>query len=120
MQRRTAKYWVCPTSRLRNLDATKARDLVVECFYQAQSETFQAQKERMGMSTDEEAVRKTVLGAVRAAFAKAGGDFDYPTRESLSRAVDALALSAASWGTPREIIEHHKAQIATVLDHLPE
>lgn len=120
MTKPQVKLWVCPAWRLRDLDPIRARDLVVDCFYHAQGETFRHQKERMGVPADKDSLRRTVIGAVRAAFDKTGGDFEHPTAESLRRAVQALGASAASWGTPKEIIEHHQSQIEEMLARLPE
>jgi len=93
----------------------KARDLVIECFMAAQRETFTHTKEKLGLAVDSATLERSVVGAVRVAFRKTGGDFDEPTAPSILRAVDALAATASSWGTPEDVIEHHHAEIEKVL-----
>jgi hypothetical protein len=110
--------WTVDEDALAFLDACKARDLVVECFSAAQQETFAHSKEALGLEVDSKALSRSVVGAVRAAFRKTGGDYDDPTKQSIMKAIDALAVTSASWGTPRHIVEHHYAEIEKVLGKL--
>lgn len=111
--------WSVPESELMELDPKKARDLIVECFYQAQRETFARAKERAkGAEPAPEEVRETVLAAVKAAFREAGQDFEAPTKESLSAVVHVLARKAMAWGTPDDIVQHHGAQIMQMIERL--
>jgi hypothetical protein len=78
--------WTVPETELRRLTAERARDLIVECFYQAQRETFLRAKQRVGAgATDPQAIRAAVLGAVRVAFKECGGDSDLLTRPMAAR-----------------------------------
>lgn len=99
---------------LAGLTIVSARDLVVRCFFEAQQETFSraAGHLRAPMSDDE--LKKLVEGAVRLAFRSSGGDFEAPTRESLMAAVEKLAAKAAGMGTPADVIEYHRGQLAKV------
>lgn len=119
-RRKHFKTWTCSEADLLDLDAQRARDLVVRCFYEAQRHTFATQKERLGLPADLEALQRSASGAVRAAFQASGGDFGSPTKESLEAAIQVLARKAASWNTPPELIEHHKAQVERILDRLPD
>ncbi|PKQ16527.1 MAG: hypothetical protein CVT67_03780 [Actinobacteria bacterium HGW-Actinobacteria-7] len=112
--------WVVSEAELIELDAYKARDLVVKCFLTAQRITFAQTKETMGLPGDEKALERSVLGAVRVAFKRAGGDFDQPTKETIVGACDALASTAASWGTPESVVHHHQEQMMKVIGRLPE
>ena len=105
-------------SDLDDLTAQHARDLIVECFFQAQHETMQRNRAAVGESTDMHAVRHEAQDAVRSAFECTGGDFDNPDRASLERTVEFLVKNAASMGTPADIIRHHEQQIAMILDQL--
>lgn len=98
---------------------TSARDIVVRCFFEAQQETFAraAGSLRAPMTDDE--LKKLVEGAVRLAFRSSGGDFEAPTRDSLMAAVEKLAAKAAGMGTPADIIDHHRGQLAKVFGVLP-
>jgi hypothetical protein len=55
---------------------------------------------------------------VRLAFREANGDFDHPTKGSLLAAVRILAHKSQQWGTPPDIVDHHKTQIARLLQVL--
>ena len=116
----TCHRWVVPAEALIGLDAVAVRDMLVECFTAAQRETFARAKESLGMPIDEESLRRSVTGAVRAAFKSAGGDFDAPTKSSIILAIDVLAASAAAWGTPADIVDHHHQQIEVVVSRLAE
>jgi hypothetical protein len=103
-----------------NLDAVKARDLVIQCFMAAQRATFAETKEQAGLEVDEDALERSVVAAVRVAFRKAGGDFDNPTKASIMAAIDQLATTAAGWGTPEPIILYHRCEIEKILDSLDD
>lgn len=108
--------WTVPECEFRGLTPERARDLIVECFFQAQHETFERAKQRVGSAdTDPKAIRAAVIGAIRVAFKESGGDFDRPTPTSLGRMVEVLARKAGAWGTPDEIVAHHRAQIDRML-----
>jgi hypothetical protein len=108
--------WTLPERQLDGVTVLSARDLVVECFFEAQRETFERAKQRVGASTfDEGSVRVTVTGAVRIAFKEIGGDFDRPTRRSLASTIEVLARKAIAWGTPEDVVAHHRAEVQRVL-----
>lgn len=112
--------WTCTPKDLVGLDGARARDLIVECFFQAQHEAMSRNHATLGLSDDDGTIRMEAEGAVRNAFKRTGGDFGAPDRVSLGRAVESLAASASAMGTPVDIIEHHKRQIGMVLAGLPE
>ncbi len=108
--------WNLPHVDTDSLTPPKARDLVVECFYFAHSETLARAKVKLGStSTNEAALRSNIAGAVRLAFQESGGDYDRPTVASLRSAIEVLARKAESWGTSPDIIRHHAEQIQTML-----
>ncbi|MFZ0735218.1 MAG: hypothetical protein WAM79_23070 [Candidatus Sulfotelmatobacter sp.] len=55
---------------------------------------------------------------MRLAFREAEEDYDHPSVDGLMKVVQVLARKSATWGTPPEIIAHHKREIARVLDCL--
>lgn len=112
--------WFCSPADLVGLDPVRARDLVVKCFYQAQHETLTRSHATMGLSVDEESIRAEAEGAVRNAFKRTGGDFGNPDKISIRRAVESLADSALAFGTPPDIVEHHRKQIDVVLAGLAD
>ena len=99
---------------LSSLNPIGARDLVVRCFYAAQRETFERAAKSMHATPTEAELKKTVEGAVRLAFRSVKGDFENPTAATLMAVVQALAAKAASMGTPPDIIEHHRTELARV------
>jgi len=103
--------WFPDDADLLDMTAIKARDLVVKCFYEAQKETIAAAGRKIGQAQSDAELENIVVGAVRLAFRKATGDFDHPTKGSLLAAVRILAHKSQQWGTPRDIVDHHKAQI---------
>ena len=112
--------WTVSPRDLQGMSEERARDLIVRCFIEAQKETFQHARERLGASTDEGSIQKTMMTSVRMAFTEVGGDFDHPTPDSLQKVVEKLGRAAMSWGTPTEIIQHHQMQIQRVLERLGE
>lgn len=111
--------WNMPESEMVGLTPAKARELIEECFYQAQCETFARAKEKLGSSdTSPDSIRKAVTGAVRTAFREVGGDYEEPDVLTLRRVVEVLARKADSWGTPTDIVQHHGGQIMRMLDRL--
>ncbi len=110
--------WSLGERDLQDLDAVKARDLIIKCFYEAQRETFARSKQELGRSADAEELMASVTSAVKVAFREVGGEFSAPTVATLRNVVDVLGRRAASWGTPKDIIAHHGAQIRRVLQLL--
>lgn len=109
------KRWSLQEDDLADLSPSSARDLIVRCFYEAQRETFARSKQELGLRSDEKDLLASVVTAVKLVFKEVGEDFEKPTKGSLMKVVEVLARRASSWGTPPDIIEHHKGQIEKVL-----
>ena len=107
--------WGLVPSDLENLTPIKSRDLLVRCFFEAQRETFARSSKVLARDDSEEEVRKNVTTMVKMAFKETGGSYEQPTKASLAKAVGALTQKAAAWGTPADIIEHHRVQIERIL-----
>jgi hypothetical protein len=112
--------WSISVTDLYDLTEAKARDIIVRCFVEAQKETFHQARERLGASTDQQSIEKSMATSIRMVFKEVGYDYDSPTLEGLEKVVDRLARSAQSWGTPEEVVLHHKTQIEKVLRRLRE
>ncbi len=117
-EKKRFRRWRLEEEDLRELDPLKARDLIIKCFYEAQRETFARSKQSLGLSADEEQVHASVSSAVKLAFKEVGEDFSNPTKASLIRVVEVLGRKSTAWGTPRDIIEHHRGQIMRVINEL--
>lgn len=110
--------WDMPVKELRNITPIKIRNLIVECFYVAQGGTFKKIKQLAKTTFTDTDILNTTTAVVKIAFLESGGDFDKPTKEILTKVIEFLAVKAASWGTPKDIIEHHKSQIKQAIDFL--
>ncbi len=114
------KRWSVKESDLADLTPSKARDLLIDCFYNAQKETFLRARKQLGVVSSDEDIYASVVAGVRKAFSEVNGDFEKPEKEKLAKVLEALVKKAISWGTPEEIIEHHKSELKKVLDKLKE
>ena len=112
--------WSVSMKDLMFLTPEKARDLLIDCFFTAQKETFAGIKEKSKKFVSDREVKATVAAAVRAVFKEIGADFEHPKKKDLVQVVEILSSKARSWGTPAGIIEHHKSEIAKVLDKLKD
>ncbi len=112
--------WVVRDEDLNELTPERARELVVSCFFEAQRETFARAADALGREQESERLRQTVVSSVRTAFQRVGGNFDRPSKATITAAVEILARKATAWGTPAEVIEHHRQEIARVLAALPD
>lgn len=84
------------------------RDKVVDCFAATHGPRFVEARTHLGLETHHEAVRGSVEGMVRLAFRLAGGSFESPTIEVMTRVVNILAERSACWGVPEDMVfEHH-------------
>lgn len=110
--------WALHAADLLDMTPLKARDLIVQCFFEAQKETFVRAGEQLGRHQDPAQLMATVRSAVKMTFQSTGGDFEAPTRATLEAVVEALARKASTWGTPEDVMEHHKKQIQSVLRRL--
>jgi hypothetical protein len=106
------KLWEIAEEELRELTPRKARELIVECFFHSQRETYQLRGQQ---PPPDEELRERAQAVLRLAFREIGGSYEEPTVEDLYRAVEALCKKAHAWGTPPEILEHHRAQVLKVL-----
>lgn len=112
--------WNVSESQLRDCTPATVRDLIVECFYVAQGQTFRRVKEQAHAPCAEKNIIDSIAAVVRLAFSECQGDFNNPSKESLQRVIVFLSKQAATWGTPQDIIEHHLAQIQKAIDRLAE
>ena len=112
------RLWTVSETALSGLDAVGARDLMVECFLQAQGTTFNRSARPLDVEGTETELRETVRAAVRLKFQDLGCDYDHPTPEDIGVVAAALAEEARSWGTPDDIVEHHIAQMHVIRTHI--
>ncbi len=110
--------WKCDDEHLMNMTPSRARDLIIQCFFDAQKETFARAKKDLGKEVNDPAIHRSIETVVKLTFAEADGNFENPSKEDLGKVVQALALKAALWGTPADIVEYHKGEISRVLGSL--
>lgn len=108
--------WKLPLETLHSPTARQARDLMIECFFHAQRETLARVKQTLAsrVPSDEE-LHRDIRGMVRLAMKENGDEFESPTVNSLARLLGALRTKASAWGTPDDIVAHHRAQIDVLL-----
>ena len=112
-------HWRVSSQDLVSLSPLKARDLVIKCFFEAQKETFARANQNLGkQGATDDGIMQNVTMAVKMVFKENGSDFDNPSRESLRKVVESLARKAGVWGTPQDIIDHHKGEIEKILKAL--
>ena len=107
--------WSLQDKDLEGLTPSKARDIMLTCFIEAQKETFARSKKDLGIGSDDRQLRESITTAIKMVFKEIGGDYEKPSKESLIRAMEVLGRRAASWGTPQDIIEYHKVQMQKVV-----
>jgi len=112
-------HWKVSSQDLAGISPMKARDLVIRCFFEAQRETFERANKHLGQrGATDEGIMQNVTMAVKMVFKETGGDFEKPSKESLRKVVESLARKASVWGTPQDIIDHHKGEIEKILKAL--
>jgi hypothetical protein len=118
--REDGKYirWVPSEIDLEGLDPLKARQLIEKCFREAQKETIVRAKKRLGFSAGDQDIRDSVESIVRMAFLEIGADYEQPAVEDLLKVIDILAKKSITFGTPEDIISHHKGEIQKILTRL--
>jgi hypothetical protein len=113
------KRWTLREADLIDLSPQKVRDIIIQCFCEAQKEAYRTTRKNLrGKPLTEEQLYKGMENFVKAAFLSVGGDFENPTVDSLGEALGFLARSASSWKTPQEIIDFNKEQILKVIEIL--
>ena len=112
------KRWSVSNGDLSDITPAKARELLTCCFFEAQKETILRARKQLGVRSSDDDIYSSVVDGVRGAFKESGEDFENPTKESLQKVLEILVGKSTSWGTPQDIIEHHKAQIKKILEKL--
>lgn len=113
------KRWTFKKSDLIDLSPQKVRDLIIKCFCEAQTEAYRIARHNLGEKpSTEEQLGKNMENFIKAAFLATGGNFENPTVDNLSEAVEFLARRAIAWKTPMEIVNHNKGQILKVIEIL--
>jgi hypothetical protein len=115
--RRLFGTWKAPGT-IADLDGPAARDLLIECFYTSQRRMFERQKRRMGIPVHPDSIRRSVNGAVRAAFRREGACWEDPGRQEMERVIERLSVQARAWGTPEAVIQRNRSEFEKVLARL--
>lgn len=111
-----AQLWSLPVEDLQSPTPLRVRDLIVECFVQAQRETFARGAVHLGRAHPSDADLRRVAGStVRAAFREVGAKWDQPSPRELTLVVKALSVRAAEWGTSADVVQHHIGEIARLI-----
>jgi hypothetical protein len=98
----------------------RARDLILECFVDAQHEAMTRNWAYQDEDRNPNVIRLGAQNALRSAFRRTGGDYDNPDKASLTRLARSLADAARETDAARDIVEHLAGQIAAILAELPD
>lgn len=112
--------WLGSPSDLVGLDPMRAKNLVLECFVEAQHEAMIRDWEHRYQDKNPNLIRLEAQDALHDAFDRTGGDYDNPDKASLVRVSESLAETVGKSGTPRDIVGRLTRQIAIVLAALPD
>jgi hypothetical protein len=107
--------WEIPAEDLIVINPIKVRDIVIHCLFEAQKETIARVREGYGVQNSDEDIRASVINILKLTFKELNENYDAPTKGSLAKVLQALAAKSASWGTPKDIIEYHIAQITKAI-----
>lgn len=97
----------------------KVRSLLIDCFFEAQKMTMIQAGQSLGTKTDADTLRANVEGVIRLGFKEVGADFETPTKSGMIAVMNVLARKASAWGTPKEIIDHHRDTMMEIIQKLP-
>jgi len=101
-------YGVCLDDKVTPL---MVREAIVECFYEAHCVDS-------GLGDDDpKSVKKYCADLIADAFVKTGGDYDYPTKESIIKALGQLAEFSKNFRDP-SIIQGHYNEIMKLVELL--
>lgn len=107
--------WCLNPSDLEEMNAVKARDVIMNCFFEAQKETYIRGGMLMGQEFSEEQVRNTIKYSFKSGFKSINADFNNPSIESINQLISLLMRKAKAMGTPEDIVLYHRDQIDQVL-----
>lgn len=113
-----SKVWTVDAAELDSMTPVRARDLLVECFFAAQSEAYARTSHEKHAEIGRVEVKKTVESLIRMKFRDLGHDWDSPTADGFHQVALSLAVEAAQWGTSPETIERSMAELRKVRQSL--
>jgi hypothetical protein len=111
--------WFLRPSQLVGLTPAKARDLIAQCFFESEKDTYAKSLRARGRELSYLEVRKLVDGTVRRAFEATGNNYHEPTKQALKDVVNVLMKKAAAWKTPADLIVHHREELGRIIANLP-
>jgi len=112
------REWKITDKDTHDLDATKARDLMIRCFtYAHLEEAFKKKKSRVTYN-DFETVRDSLVAEVKVSFNQVDESFEEPTRKGLLKALDLLVKKQLNRGASKSIINSHYRQLHAVIGRL--
>ena len=112
------KKWVLKERYLENLTPEKARDFLIDCVFTAHLDGFKRSLKHIETIKDDD-IRENAAAVLYALFHDIGGNFDYPSKKSMVRVIGRLSQAEENWGTPRDLVEHHRGQLLRLISTLP-
>jgi hypothetical protein len=96
------------------------RDAIIDCFYKAHSADLENIKELINFKSQnefEEFKREEVLCLIKSKFEEVNGDFNYPTKEILTK-VELKLKDYSKFFRDKKIIEKHAGEIMELINKL--
>ena len=112
------REWKITEKDTYDLDAKKARDLMIRCFaYAHLEEAFKKKKNRVTYN-DFETVRDSLVAEVKISFNQVDENFEKPTRQGLLKVLNLLVEKQLNRGASKSIINSHYRQLNSVIQRL--
>ena len=112
------REWKITEKDIHDLDATKARDLMIRCFAYAHLEEALNKKKNRVTYNDFETVRDTLVAEVKISFNQVDESFEKPTRQGLLKVLNLLVKKQLNRGASKSIINSHYRQLYAVIRQL--
>ena len=95
----------------------QVREAIIKCFSQAQEELMEYMRKTTELEPKK--IEKILVDFnIEKAFAETGGDFNNPTKETLTQVINKLKEYAAGVFRDADIIEKHTVEIMQLIDKL--
>ena len=112
------REWKITEKDTHDLDAKKARDLMIRCFAYAHLEEALKKKKNRVTYNDFETVRDTLVAEVKISFNQVDESFEKPTRHGLLKVLNLLVKKQLNRGASKSIINSHYRQLNAVIQRL--
>ncbi|MCK5598316.1 hypothetical protein KAI78_01730 [bacterium] len=107
--------WAISDEDLVDLNPAKVVELMIQCFFAAQKETFRQAKDRLGFDTSDDKIMNSVRTIVKKNFKSIDVVPEEANLDDIIKVMENLAYEAKCFGTSDEIIHHHQQEMMKVI-----